>query len=252
MNNVACEIIQDLLPLYCDGVCSEESRELVHTHLQNCGRCREELRLMKLPVEAENVEVSAAEAASRIWKRNKRKAFHMGVGVALAVVLTLAVLGAGLFLGRHYRGSCGDGDFDAMRDAVSEMNQNAGLSPVEASTRKGGYLAVSCRDEKGLWYVGIFTPDSVFPDRWVAVGGLSGVRPGKLASWNWKKDDGDTVLVCFGAELPEAVSGYTFVNGGITYICPVKERSVLDFFFVPDAYDAGTYLEAIRKPNTVS
>ena len=33
-----CKIIQDLLPLYCDRVCSEESAQLVEEHLADCGR----------------------------------------------------------------------------------------------------------------------------------------------------------------------------------------------------------------------
>ena len=84
MNNQTCEIIQDLLPLYCDGVCSEESRQLIQSHVRGCARCREELRLMSLPVNLEEntVEVNAVEAASRVWKKNTWKAFRRGLGAA--------------------------------------------------------------------------------------------------------------------------------------------------------------------------
>lgn len=247
MNNVTCEIIQDLLPLYCDGVCSEESRELIQSHLHGCDKCREELRLMRLPVnfEADAVEVNAAEAASRVWKKNKQKAFRRGIGITLALLLLLEILGVGLFLGHHYRESCADGDWNRLRDALSATNGNVQISQVETSAQKGNYLSIACYDENGLWHVGVFTPDSVFSGRWVCIGSLGGVRPGKLASWNCKMDGTDTVLVCFGAELSEKITGYTFTNSGVTYICPVEEHSVLDFFFVPDAYDANTQLEPI-------
>lgn len=33
---VPCNIIEDLLPLYHDNVCSEESRAMVKEHLQTC------------------------------------------------------------------------------------------------------------------------------------------------------------------------------------------------------------------------
>lgn len=122
------------------------------------------------------------------------------------------------------------------------------LSHVEASVPKGGYLSVACYDENGCWHVGVFMPDSIFSDRWVCVGSLVSVRPGKLASWNFNVNSTDTVLLCFGAELPEEVIGYTFTNSGVTYICPVDEHSVLDFFFVPDAYDTYTHLEPIYEP----
>lgn len=250
MNSQTCEIIQDLLPLYCDGVCSEESRQLIQSHVRGCARCREELRLMSLPVNLEEntVEVNAVEAASRVWKKNTWKAFRRGIGMTLALLLFLGILGIGYFLGHHYRESCADGDWASLRDVLSETNGNAKLSQVETSVQKGSYLAIACCDENGLWHVGVFMPDSVFSSRWVCIGSLGSVRPGKLASWNCKMEGDDTVLVCFGAELPEKITGYTFSNSGVTYICPVEGNSVLDFFFVPDAYDAYTRLEPIYEP----
>ena len=35
-----CKVIEDLLPLYLDEVCSEESRQLVEEHLADCEACR--------------------------------------------------------------------------------------------------------------------------------------------------------------------------------------------------------------------
>ena len=35
-----CSIIKDLLPLYIDGCCSEESKKLVDAHFENCKDCR--------------------------------------------------------------------------------------------------------------------------------------------------------------------------------------------------------------------
>ena len=93
MNNIPCEIIQDLLPLYCDGVCSEESKKVILSHIQTCETCREELRVMNLPVhlEEDTVEIKAAEAASKAWKKNKRKAFRTGIILAAVLVAIAAV-----------------------------------------------------------------------------------------------------------------------------------------------------------------
>ena len=41
-----CKIIQDLLPLYRDEVCSQESRQAVDEHIQSCPHCAEVLREM--------------------------------------------------------------------------------------------------------------------------------------------------------------------------------------------------------------
>lgn len=38
-----CEIIQDLIPAYCEGVCSEETKILVEAHIQECTACRQEI-----------------------------------------------------------------------------------------------------------------------------------------------------------------------------------------------------------------
>lgn len=37
---VTCEIIEDLLPLYVDNVCTVQSRQAVEQHLQECEKCR--------------------------------------------------------------------------------------------------------------------------------------------------------------------------------------------------------------------
>ncbi len=35
-----CEIIQDIIPLYCDGCASESSCAMVEEHLSDCRECR--------------------------------------------------------------------------------------------------------------------------------------------------------------------------------------------------------------------
>ena len=41
-----CALIQDLLPLYRDGVCSDESRKAVEAHLKGCPACQAALAAM--------------------------------------------------------------------------------------------------------------------------------------------------------------------------------------------------------------
>ena len=42
-----CGIIRDLLPLYIDDVCNEESKQAVHNHLLECEKCRTCYEAMK-------------------------------------------------------------------------------------------------------------------------------------------------------------------------------------------------------------
>ena len=45
--NKNCEVIRDLLPLYADDACSEESRRLVEGHLAECPDCSGMLQRLK-------------------------------------------------------------------------------------------------------------------------------------------------------------------------------------------------------------
>ncbi|MBP3479185.1 MAG: zf-HC2 domain-containing protein, partial [Oscillospiraceae bacterium] len=36
---ISCKVIEDMLPIYYDGVCSNESAALVEEHLRDCTDC---------------------------------------------------------------------------------------------------------------------------------------------------------------------------------------------------------------------
>ena len=38
--NYKCEVIEDLLPLYYDGICSRETEKTVEEHIKNCENCK--------------------------------------------------------------------------------------------------------------------------------------------------------------------------------------------------------------------
>lgn len=93
-------IIRDLLPLYADGVCGEESKKAVEAHLAECPQCREEYEKLKNsgtfgadPGRLEDKKAAALKKVRRAlsWKRV--------AAVCLAVVVTLAALtGAGMWM----------------------------------------------------------------------------------------------------------------------------------------------------------
>lgn len=47
MKEISCDIIRDILPLYVDQVVSEDTKELVEEHLQECEECAREAEAMK-------------------------------------------------------------------------------------------------------------------------------------------------------------------------------------------------------------
>ena len=67
-----CEIIRDLLPLYCDGLCSEASKQEIEAHVAQCEGCRAFLAEMKeeTPVPSLSQE---SETEARVLQGVKKK-----------------------------------------------------------------------------------------------------------------------------------------------------------------------------------
>ncbi|MDO5558311.1 MAG: zf-HC2 domain-containing protein [Oscillospiraceae bacterium] len=84
---VPCQVIEDLLPLYHDNVCSNQSREIVEEHLVSCEVCRDMLE--KLDEDTADVKIctddaSPIKAISHEWKKDKKKACLRGTIIAAA------------------------------------------------------------------------------------------------------------------------------------------------------------------------
>lgn len=99
--NCHCNLIRDLLPLYHDGICSDESNEIIKAHLAECDGCKEYYdRLCKsdgivaVPQSSES-EIKKADSFKGIKKRLRRKQIFVGAAVfAAVVVLALSIIGA--------------------------------------------------------------------------------------------------------------------------------------------------------------
>ena len=59
MSKKNCDLVKDLLPLYAEGLCSEESSRTVAAHLADCAECNETLRKM-------NSEIGRASCRERV------------------------------------------------------------------------------------------------------------------------------------------------------------------------------------------
>ena len=87
----SCELIQDLLPLYAEGICSEASRRAVEEHLHECAACRK-LSTPLPEVEAPEVPAQADRAVKKSIKRVRRRWLVSLIAALLIVpVLLLSV-----------------------------------------------------------------------------------------------------------------------------------------------------------------
>lgn len=99
MMSYPCGIIRDLLPLYLDEVCNEESREAVEGHLIECEACKKYYEAMKSVegfIEKKNENLEDMRMADSL-KKVKNK-----INQKTRMVLLCAVLGVLFFVGGFY------------------------------------------------------------------------------------------------------------------------------------------------------
>lgn len=71
---LSCDIVQDLLPLYEDGVCSPDSRSAVEEHLKTCPQCRgEQKTAQKLPKEELLADFPQDNKSVKCFKKIRRR-----------------------------------------------------------------------------------------------------------------------------------------------------------------------------------
>ena len=101
---ITCDVIQDLMPSYVDGILSEDSQALVKEHMEACKECRKMLEIMKEEQGKEQAQMisSAASGARRradetenigsaaaLKKIRKKLMIRRVLTAAVAVILTL-------------------------------------------------------------------------------------------------------------------------------------------------------------------
>lgn len=80
-----CNVIQDLLPLYIDDCCTEESRRLVKSHMDGCTKCRDAYHTMRTTL-AEKETVKAPHMKMQkisTWKASLVQSLVMFFSFAL-------------------------------------------------------------------------------------------------------------------------------------------------------------------------
>ncbi|MDE5991988.1 MAG: zf-HC2 domain-containing protein, partial [Oscillospiraceae bacterium] len=83
-----CEIIKDLLPAYCDCVCSVETASEIEQHTANCADCKKLLEDYRSDIEPLNkVE------PEKPFRRIKRGIFRNKLVIAVLVILLAGILG---------------------------------------------------------------------------------------------------------------------------------------------------------------
>ncbi len=85
-----CEVIQDLLPLYIDNICSPKSREIVDTHVRECPDCMAQLKAL----DDHTVTKELLQERDRVLETHKKKEKKRSamIGMITAACLTVPVI----------------------------------------------------------------------------------------------------------------------------------------------------------------
>ena len=86
-----CNMIKDLIPLYIDGCCSEESKHVVKEHIEDCDECKKLFEAMK----SSNDIVAVSKAPKTLHKINDWKA---SILQSVLLFLSFALIVVGVWL----------------------------------------------------------------------------------------------------------------------------------------------------------
>lgn len=94
---ISCKVVEDLLPLYVEECCSEDTKQLLDEHILECEECKGKLEKLKqpifLPQESCMNEKTYAKHAKKAFKKVRRRwvAFILVILVILLPIVWLGV-----------------------------------------------------------------------------------------------------------------------------------------------------------------
>ena len=88
INEISCDMVQDLLPLYQDGLLRDTTKEAVRQHLEQCSACRSIYEELKVPVvlEKNETEQSAERFQTMVKKSRKAVESRIAAGCVISAV----------------------------------------------------------------------------------------------------------------------------------------------------------------------
>lgn len=91
---VTCKVIEDLLPLYADGICSDDTKTVVEHHTAECADCKEKLEAMTAKLEKSEHN----EKIENPFKRARNHYIRLVAVTLLACALIIVPLGGAWYL----------------------------------------------------------------------------------------------------------------------------------------------------------
>lgn len=92
-NNLSCDIVRDLLPLYHDDVVSEVTKKTVEEHLAECESCKKEYEELSIELPIQNTENNTKNKFKALMSRQKIKRILILIAsIVLTCVLVISAV----------------------------------------------------------------------------------------------------------------------------------------------------------------
>lgn len=102
MNKISCNVCKDLLPVYVDKLCSEESEQLVENHLSGCEDCRNTYEAMTDKISVPKIDEEEKDKTDE-FKLNLNKKWHRFLTTRAIAISTISIVGlAAIILGIYF------------------------------------------------------------------------------------------------------------------------------------------------------
>ena len=187
--NLSCIVIEDLLPAYCDGTCTADSRAAVEEHLADCPRCRRFYTALHrpLPLEEPRKNPPPLRSVEKRWKKEKRVDLFRGGILALFVGVAVFLVMAAL----QFKVSIPLSQEDIVINQVVQLSDGSiNVQVVMEALGGGGHLAYEWSEEDHVLYLVPYRSFFVFED----------------SSWDgWQSDIPFYVLQAGETEAPDKV-----------------------------------------------
>lgn len=149
---IPCHVVEDLLPLYHDGVCSQESSAVINEHLRECDSCSKILSQLEVdiaPVVVTRDDTAPMKMIRDKWRKSKKRAFLKGTAIALAVCGVLI----GVYLGlTQWKFIPVPADLLEITE-VSQLSDGQIIYHLEVKDDKNLYFIKFTTNEDGSFYI---------------------------------------------------------------------------------------------------
>ena len=85
MNQISCDMVQDLLPLYQDGLVRDKTKDAMRQHLEQCSACRHVYEQLKMPVALEKSETEQGVERFQAMVKKNREIVRNKIAIACMI-----------------------------------------------------------------------------------------------------------------------------------------------------------------------